>query len=464
MLDRYWYGDTGRISPEAPVPVVRVADGEERAGGAANVALNLAALGVGTTLVGAVGDDEAAAALGAAVEKAGVSAHWLVTPGVATITKLRVMSRSQQLIRLDFEAPPTDFSQAIDSDRLAALAAESAAQSNIVVLSDYGKGALLDCPRLIARLREDGHRVLIDPKGTDWHRYRGASLLTPNMSELEAVVGCWASDDDLVARARALCNELQLEAILVTRSEQGMTLVPADGEPLHLPTLAREVFDVTGAGDTVIATVAAGAAAGMNWAEAAYWANVAAGVAVGKVGTATVSPAELRHALYEQHGQAGDGVLDEAHLCVLVGEARAHGERVVMTNGCFDILHTGHVRYLQAARQLGDRLVVAVNDDASVARLKGPTRPRNPVEDRMRVLAALGCVDWVVAFSEDTPQRLIERVQPDVLVKGGDYRVEDVAGHESVLARGGRVEILDYYPGYSTTAILAREGEAPPDQ
>lgn len=458
MLDRYWYGDTARISPEAPVPVVRVGHREQRPGGAANVALNLAALGVATTLVGAIGEDEAGRALADAVAAAGVRTHWVTHARLTTVTKLRVMSRSQQLIRLDFEEPPADFARVVDAEAVARNTAAVAEEAKVVVLSDYGKGTLTACAELVGRLRRRGCDVLVDPKGRDWRRYRGASLLTPNLAELEAVVGPCSDESLLVEQARKLCSTLDLGGILLTRSERGMTLIRATGEPLHLPTRAREVFDVTGAGDTVIAAFAAGVAAGLEWADAAHWANVAAGIAVGKLGTATVSVAELRQALQAQRDADDEGVVAEERLAALLDHARARGERVVMTNGCFDILHSGHVRYLEAASRLGERLVVAVNDDASVKRLKGASRPRNALPDRMRVLAALASVDWVVPFSEDTPQRLIERLQPDVLVKGGDYRVDQVAGYESVLARGGRVEILDYYPGYSTTAILSGEG------
>ena len=451
MLDRYWSGSTSRISPEAPVPVVRVQGEQSRPGGAANVALNLAALGAQARVLGIVGRDEAAASLASALAERGVQAELL--PGEApTITKLRVLSRNQQLIRLDFEealAPVHD---------AAAFAARLSAQlpaTDVLVLSDYGKGTLAGVAGLIAAARAAGVPVLIDPKGKDWTPYAGATLLTPNTGELEAVVGPCPDTATLVAKGERLCAELGLKALLVTRSEHGMTLLEAGRPPLHLPAEAREVFDVTGAGDTVIATLAGALAAGSNLREACRLANAAAGVVVGKLGTATVSREELARAAHPQR-TAIDGVLDEPELLARAAEARLRGKRVVMTNGCFDILHVGHVRYLQAARALGDLLLVAVNTDDSVKRLKGPERPLNATADRMALLAALQCVDWVVPFTEDTPARLIEAVLPDVLVKGGDYRVEQIAGHEAVQANGGEVRVLSFHDGYSTTRLIER--------
>jgi len=283
--------------------------------------------------------------------------------------------------------------------------------------------------------------VVVDPKGTDFQRYRGATLLTPNQSEFEAVVGAIADDADLAAKGCALRDALDLDALLVTRSEKGMCLLQRGHAPVHLPTLAREVYDVTGAGDTVVAVLAAALAAGEAMHEAVALSNLGAGVVVGKLGTATVSPAELAAAM-EQHLPIQTGMVAEDDLVALVARARAAGERIVMTNGVFDILHAGHVTYLQQARALGDRLIVAVNDDDSVRRLKGESRPVNPRDARMTVLAALAAVDWVVPFAEDTPQRLICRVCPDVLVKGGDYRPEDIAGGECVTAAGGAVKVL----------------------
>ncbi|WP_168016681.1 bifunctional D-glycero-beta-D-manno-heptose-7-phosphate kinase/D-glycero-beta-D-manno-heptose 1-phosphate adenylyltransferase HldE [Halomonas salinarum] len=457
MLDRYWHGGTSRISPEAPVPVVKVNDGEDRPGGAANVALNISSLGARAALAGLVGDDDNADLLTHRLEDSGVSTHFQRSPDIPTIAKLRVMSRNQQLIRLDFEEPLDE----VDTRELEAKVAAQLGDADLVILSDYGKGTLNRVESLIQLVREAGKRVLVDPKGSDFRRYRGASVVTPNLTEFEAVVGPCRSDEELAAKGEALRVELDLEALLITRSEKGMTLIRGDHAPLHLPTRAREVYDVTGAGDTVIGVLGLALAAGHGFPEAMTLANLAAGLVVAKPGTATLSIAELYTAL---HGDklAEFGLIEAAPLVEAVRAAQARGEKVVMTNGCFDILHAGHVAYLEQARRLGDRLIVAVNDDASIARLKGPTRPINLLQRRMQVLAGLGAVDWVVPFGDDTPASLIETVLPDVLVKGGDYLPADIAGGEAVIANGGEVRVLDFEDGVSTTAmistILDREG------
>ena len=307
---------------------------------------------------------------------------------------------------------------------------------------------------MIQLARSAGVPVLIDPKGNDFERYRGATLLTPNLSEFEAVVGRCKSEEELVERGMALLHRFDLEALLVTRSENGMTLLREGHAPLHLPTQAQEVYDVTGAGDTVIGTLAATLAAGKSLDEACFLANAAAGVVVGKLGTSTVSPLELENAV-RGRSNTGFGVMSEAELKLMMQQARRRGEKVVMTNGCFDILHAGHVSYLENARKLGDRLIVAVNSDESVKRLKGESRPVNPLSQRMAVLAGLGAVDWVVPFEEDTPQRLIASLLPDLLVKGGDYQVHEIAGGAEVIAAGGQVKVLNFEDGCSTSNIIA---------
>ncbi|MEW5838899.1 MAG: bifunctional D-glycero-beta-D-manno-heptose-7-phosphate kinase/D-glycero-beta-D-manno-heptose 1-phosphate adenylyltransferase HldE [Pseudomonadota bacterium] len=451
MLDRYWSGATSRISPEAPVPVVRVESDEWRVGGAGNVALNVTALGAQAALAALAGEDEAAQTLRTQLARGGVQATLLANSASQTITKLRVLSRHQQLIRLDFEqAVPAALAEAMPAT-VAALLQGAAA----VVLSDYAKGALSHAAEMIAAARALGVPVVVDPKGTDFARYRGASVLTPNLAEFEAVVGVCADEATLLARGEALRAELDLQALLITRSERGMTLLQQDCAALHLPAQAREVFDVTGAGDTVVAVLAASMAAGMALAQATALANLAAGIVVGKLGTACVSLHELRAAM-QAHIPLDTGVMGESALAARVAQAQAAGERIVMTNGCFDLLHPGHVRYLQQARALGDRLIVAVNTDDSVRRLKGASRPVNRLETRMEMLAALASVDWVVPFAEDTPQRLICALKPDILVKGGDYRVEDIAGGDCVLAAGGEVKVLSFVDGHSTTGMINR--------
>lgn len=451
MLDRYWFGPTGRISPEAPVPVVNINSVQERPGGAANVAANLASLGVATRLLGVTGADESADRLQQLLDAAGIEARLQRSPPFTTVAKLRVLSRNQQLIRLDFDPAPVGERPVI----AAATFREMLEGVDAVVLSDYGKGSLADIQALIAECRAADIPVLVDPKGTDFQRYKGANVITPNLAEFNAVVGHSGDEQDFLRRGETLRASLELDHLLVTRSDRGMTLFGREQPVVQLAAEAREVFDVTGAGDTVIAVTAAAAAAGLAMDQAAALANLAAGLVVRKLGVASVSPSELRLAQH-QRGKGGRGILDEDALALAVSQARDRGERLVMTNGCFDLIHAGHVAYLEEAKALGDRLVVAVNDDDSVRRLKGADRPLNTLQDRLAVLSGLAAVDWVVPFSEDTPQRLICQIMPDILVKGGDYRPEQVAGGDCVLRNGGEVRILSYRPGNSTSAMLAR--------
>lgn len=448
MLDRYLFGATGRISPEAPVPVVHVQTTEDRAGGAANVAINLSSLGAATSLVGVVGTDESGQALEAIMSSRNIRCDFHRVADRPTITKTRVQSRGQQLIRLDQEN-----TAAMPGDALVDVLKESIKGAGAVVLSDYGKGALADVSTLISLCREAGVPVLVDPKGSDFEKYRGASIITPNQGEFEAVAGPCGSDEELVSKAHAMLDELELDALLVTRSEKGMLLVEKNQEPLFLSTQAREVFDVTGAGDTVIATLAGALASGEDWASAAALANIAAGLVVRKIGVASVTPGEISVWLH-QRGQGGRGLVGPKELQLMVAESRARGERVIMTNGCFDVLHAGHVSYLEEAKSLGDRLIVAVNDDESVRRLKGASRPINALQDRLLVLAGLAAVDWVVPFSDDTPADLIADVLPDVLVKGGDYQPEEIAGGEDVIRNGGEVRVLAFRDGHSSSRII----------
>ncbi|CAG9428172.1 bifunctional D-glycero-beta-D-manno-heptose-7-phosphate kinase/D-glycero-beta-D-manno-heptose 1-phosphate adenylyltransferase HldE [Providencia sp. PROV188] len=449
MLDRYWHGPTNRISPEAPVPVVKVTMVEERPGGAANVAMNIASLGANSRLVGLTGIDDAAKALTENLNGVNVRCDFVAIPTHPTITKLRVLSRNQQLIRLDFE----EGFENVDAQPMLERIEQALPHIGALVLSDYAKGALTEVEKMIALANKAGVPVLIDPKGNNFERYRGATLLTPNMSEFEAIVGRCKDNKDVEEKGMQLLESLELSALLITRSEQGMSLIRRNEAPLHLPTEAQEVFDVTGAGDTVIGVLAASIASGRPLHEACALANAAAGVVVGKLGTSTVSPIELENAI-RGRAENGFGVMTESQLKQAVADARARGERVVMTNGCFDILHAGHVSYLANARKLGDRLIVAVNSDASTRRLKGETRPVNPLDQRMIVLGALGAVDWVVPFEEDTPQRLISEILPDILVKGGDYQPDEIAGSKEVWAAGGQVMVLNFEDGISTTNII----------
>jgi len=450
MLDRYWHGDTYRISPEAPVPIVKIERDEYRVGGAANVALNLASLGCRTSLISIIGDDENGKQLSKMLFEQKVDCHFVFSEKGKTISKLRVIGRHQQLIRLDFE---DKFSCQVQQiiEKLAALIDKA----DLIILSDYAKGTLSDVHKLIQYIHRKHKKVIVDPKSADLSIYRGADLLTPNLGEFEAMVGVCANQDEIVSKGVACLEHIDIKGLLVTRGAQGMTLVQSTEPPLHVQAIAQEVFDVTGAGDTVVAVMAACMASNMELSRATFVANLAASLVVARLGTAVVSKMELNQALLAlERKNAPSGILTVEQLVQEIETRKKKQQSVVMTNGCFDVLHAGHVHYLQQARWLGDCLIVAVNDDQSVKRLKGSERPIYSLEQRMQVLAALACVDYVVAFSEDTPKELIEKVTPNVLVKGGDYQVADVAGAAHVIASGGKVEILDFVPGCSSTRTI----------
>ena len=450
MLDRYWHGPIKRISPEAPVPVLNVEREEECPGGAANVALNIASLGAEVSLFGLVGKDAAAECLIAKLTAQNVKTFLIQQENYKTIVKLRILGQHQQVIRLDFEdtTAPDDFSVLLKAFELALTDAD------VVILSDYAKGVLTIAPELIRLSRAFGKAVFVDPKRKDFTHYVGASVITPNYKEFEEVVGPCHSEDEIVDKGMALIERLSLEALLITRSEHGMTLLQPNKKPCYLKAFEQEVFDVTGAGDTVIATLASAFAAGLDYHKATELANLAASISVKKRNAATVSIPELRRALWTLKPHFDKHVLNEAELLTIVADAKAHSETIVMTNGCFDLLHPGHIHYLEEAKALGDRLIVAVNDDASVRALKGDSRPINSLAARMSVLAGLRSVDWVVPFVEDTPERLISQVLPDILVKGGDYQIHQIAGHQAVLANGGDVKVLVFVDGFSTTKTL----------
>ena len=457
MIDRYVWGDAERISPEAPVPVVHAHREEDRLGGAGNVAANLAALGAVPLCFGALGRDASGDVLVEALEAAGGDASGLVRCGDRpTIQKIRVMARNQQMLRVDRED-----SQALsEADEAALLGALCAADWKVVVMSDYGKGVLSPAltAAVIAEAERRGAASLVDPKHRDFARYAGATLVTPNRNEAEVACGtALGSLQALAAHGEALRAGADLHGLLITLGPEGMFLLREEQEPLHLPTMARQVYDVTGAGDTVIAMLAAALGAALPLETAVRLANAAAGLAVAKVGTAAVGLDELVHALRVSspaHKVCEDPA--EEQVRGLIAALRREGRRIVFTNGCFDILHAGHVRYLREARQRGDALVVGLNSDASVRRLKGEERPFNELADRAEVLAGLEAVDLVIPFEDDTPVALIEMVEPDILVKGADWKDGEVAGADFVRARGGEVEFIDFLPGRSTTGIADR--------
>ena len=456
MLDRYWHGDTGRISPEAPVPVVKVSELEDKAGGAANVAKNIAHLGGNVSLLGIIGEDDNGASLEALLKSENIDSQLVKQSEAPTIAKMRVISRHQQVVRLDLEER---FSEA-HAQLLLAQLKSIVDDFDIIVFSDYNKGSLHFVSEMIQVAKKAGKTVLIDPKSKQLADYRGADFITPNLTEYKAAGGVVGDEQTIANCTRMIINECGLGAVLLTRSEQGMSLITPNAKH-DFPAQVREVADVTGAGDTVIATLAVMLGAGMSAAQAVEVANVAAGLVVAKLGAATVSPEELSAKLTqylrdtgEQYHAPADEVIHHIEL------ARARGEKIVFTNGCFDILHAGHVRYLAQAKARGDKLVVGLNNDESISRLKGPTRPINPLDERATVISALASVDWVIPFGaieeNDTPAKLIERVKPDVLVKGGDYKVEQIAGAEFVLANGGAVEVLEFVNGCSTSNVISK--------
>jgi D-beta-D-heptose 7-phosphate kinase / D-beta-D-heptose 1-phosphate adenosyltransferase len=452
MLDTYHFGESTRVSPEAPIPVVRVTRTIESPGGAANVARNLVHLEAAAGLVGVCGDDDEGRRLAALLLGLGIDAR-LMADARPTTRKLRAVVGHHQVARLDFEAGGP-----VPAAVEAALVAEIGSRvprSSAIIISDYGKGVCTArvCSATIAGAAARGIPVVADPKGRDWERYAGATVITPNLAELgEAVGERLANDDDAVARAGTAARaRFGCEQLVVTRAERGMTLVTAAGAD-HFPTEASQVFDVTGAGDTAVAALTVALARGADITAAVRLANRAASLSVRRVGTATVSLAELAPAA----GAAGK-LLTESELYERAAAARSSGRRVVFTNGCFDLLHRGHIALLERARELGDLLVVAVNGDTSVRALKGDHRPVNPLADRLAVLAALRCVDCLVAFDDETPRRLLEALRPDVLVKGGDYAIAEVVGREFA----GATVVLPFEAGCSTTALLGRLGAKP---
>ncbi|RAU23354.1 bifunctional heptose 7-phosphate kinase/heptose 1-phosphate adenyltransferase [Paramagnetospirillum kuznetsovii] len=460
MLDRFVYGSVDRVSPEAPIPVLFIERESAMLGGAGNVVRNLVALGAAPAFVSVVGDDVAGREITRLVGEHGeIDPCIVVETGRQTTIKTRFFASHQQLLRADRESR-TALTDSI-RDQLLARADRLLDKAGVMVLSDYGKGVLAPpvTAELIARARAKGKKIVVDPKGSDYAIYAGATIVTPNRKELfEATAMPVDSDDGVVAAARKLIDTCGLEAVLVTRSQDGMTLVTADGQAHHLPAEAREVFDVSGAGDTVVATLAAAIASGASLLDGARIANVAAGIVVGKVGTAVAYAEEVIAALHHDDLTAGESKImwSAVSAAELVDRWRRKGAKVGFTNGCFDLLHPGHVSILTQARAACDKLVVGLNSDASVQRLKGPTRPVQSEASRATVLSSLATVDLVVIFGEDTPLQLIETLRPDVLIKGADYTIDKVVGADQVHSWGGKVVLADLVDGQSTTNTIKR--------
>ena len=456
MLDRYIVGDVERISPEAPVPVLRHVHRYERPGGAANVAMNLAGLGCQAILAGFWGDDAEGRELKELMQRSGVDTRGVVEGSLPTISKTRIVGRTQQMMRLDIESRETVPQEEMQT--LQARVVELVGQADAVVLSDYAKGALTEglCSAAIRAARAAGKPVLADPKTRDFGKYAGATTVCPNLGELAAATGVESFRTKALLKAgEDLVEQHGFEYLVVTMSEKGIKVLRRDGRDYYSPARAREVFDVSGAGDTVIATLAAALAGGLKIETAVELANVAAGIVVGKVGTVPIARHELITELTPSSGYStSEKVLELDQLQMRIRNWRESGETIVFTNGCFDILHVGHITLLEECRRFGSKLVLGLNADDSISRLKGPERPIVKERERARVMAALAAIDAVVLFAEDTPLELIRAIQPDVLVKGGDYSVNTVVGAEDVLAAGGRVEIIATVQGHSTTNIV----------
>ncbi|MEW6747143.1 MAG: D-glycero-beta-D-manno-heptose 1-phosphate adenylyltransferase [Planctomycetota bacterium] len=454
ILDRYTMGTVHRVSPEAPVPVLRVGATQMRLGGAGNVAANLASVGMKPIIVGVVGKDSEGRQLCQLLRERSIDDRYVVEdPARSTVVKERLIARNQQMLRVDWEKDGVVTGEA--EARLVQAIEQADASARVWIVSDYGKGVVTQS--LLAALRRRGGVVLVDPKGRDYSRYAGCSVVTPNRAEAEGASGV-ALDRPEAWReaAQRLIDLLRLQAAVITLGPEGIYALRADGTDLHVPTQARMVYDVTGAGDTVIALLAAALAAGDDLFAGIRVANAGAGIVVGRLGTATVTRAELVAVLERRHMWDGGKIIARAQLPQVLDERRARGEVIVLTNGCFDILHEGHIDYLHFARSRGDLLVVGLNDDESVSRLKGEGRPVNPLAARAKVLAALSDVDYVVPFGEDTPETLVREVSPHILVKGEDWRDKGVVGREWVESHGGEVLLAPVTPARSTTRLLEK--------
>ena len=451
ILDRYISGSVDRVSPEAPVPVLKPSNEEIRLGGAANVALNLSSLGSNTTLIGVTGKDESSTKIIDLLKKNNIKKA-LSKSNHPTISKLRILASQQQLIRIDNEEEfsETDWHSSLSNYRKHI----SLKKNKVLIISDYEKGTLKNIPLIIREAKKLKKIILVDPKGDDFSKYKSADIITPNFQEFERIVGKVNNESEITKKGKGLIKSLNLNSLLITRGSEGMTLLDKrNGKVIRedFPTEARDVFDVSGAGDTVIASIAAGLAGGFSLSESIQLANLAAGIVVGKSGTATVNQAELIPYL-----GLSESYVSFNEVKIYSKDLHERGKKIVFTNGCFDILHAGHVEYLEAAKELGDKLIVAINTDRSVRKLKGSRRPVNTLAHRAKVLASLQCIDKVVFFDEDTPIKLIKAIRPDVLVKGGDYKLKDIVGHKEVSQSGGSVVTIPLVKGLSTSKIISK--------
>lgn len=450
MLDKYWFGNSSRVSPEAPVPIIHFTHQEARLGGAANVAANITSLGGQATLMGYIGEDADGHLISALLHEHHIENNLVCSKYHRTISKLRVLAQNQQINRIDFEQ---DFGNC-NSERLVNQLQAIVRDYDAVVFSDYAKGTLNSIRDLIQIAKDAKKPILVDPKSNNFNKYQYADFITPNWQEFVSITGPAYSDLEIFEQAQKILRDSQIGSLILTRGESGMSLVHAN-TITSFPTKAKEVFDVTGAGDTVLAVFALGIASGTNLYQTAELAMTASGIVVAKLGTSTVSKQELETALTPSV-QSASKLVTQPKLRQIREQLKLSNKKLVMTNGCFDLLHAGHIEYLEKAKLLGDHLVVAVNSDSSVRTLKGPARPINTCNNRMKMLAALSCVDWVVEFEEITPAQLYEQITPDILVKGGDYRACEIVGYNTVKRLGGQIVTMPFLEGHSTTSIIER--------
>ena len=447
MLDKYIYGDVFRISPEAPVPVVKALKEEYRVGGAGNVAINIASIGANVSLMGIVGNDKEGKNLISILKSKKIKCILETAKINKTHTKLRIISKNQQLLRIDSEEDFCSSSQ----DSIFSNFKKHIDEFDAVIFSDYGKGTLLNIKKLIKIAKQKNKLIFIDPKGSDYSKYNGATYITPNTNEFEQVVGECSEEIDTYKSAKRLKKHFNIDNILLTRGEKGMTLFTKDNQMIHQDTKAKSVYDVTGAGDTVIAVFAASISSGYSVKESMKLSNIAAGIVVGKIGTASATMEEVNSYIKNNFNNK---IVNKSELKKIVSTNKQKGLKTVMTNGCFDIFHSGHANYLNEAKSFGNQLVVAINSDTSVAKLKGSTRPINPLAERMEVLSHIESIDWLISFEEETPENLYLEVLPDILVKAGDYKIDEIAGANHVISNGGEVKIANFIEGNSTSAII----------
>ncbi len=449
MLDKYIFGDTSRISPEAPVPVFSFKNDEIRLGGAANVALNLSNINCNVSLMGFVGADSEANKIIEIIDSRKIDNQLIKIDNYSTTIKTRIVSRSQQLLRIDKEQNLS----LKESKRLIPKFKNIFKNYDLILFSDYDKGALKSIQELINLCKESKIKVVVDPKQYHFEKYSGVDLMTPNLNEFQKMVGNCRNEEELKLKSKKLIKKLSLDAILVTKGEEGVSLTKKNGEYFSYKAIELDVYDVTGAGDTLIAFTSACLAVGLTYQESIYFANIAAGKAVNKFGTATVLAEEIREFL-DAKSSNHSRVSSLSKLKNILKKEREMGNKIVMTNGCFDILHTGHTFYLEEAKKLGDILIVAINSDNSIKKLKGDNRPINDLPERTLLISSLKSVDWVIPFDELTPEYIIKEINPDVLVKGGDYELSQIVGADHVLKNGGEVKTINFKEGFSSSKII----------